>query len=111
MSDLGATPLAMPCTTAFEVPGVTIQQTVGVCFGLIVHSVGFADGIAQPKRLLEEGEVPPSTENARRHALERLVQHAQRLGGNAVIGVRFDSSDVGDGLSETIARGTAVVFA
>ena len=58
------------------------------------------------------GEVTQYTdvvEEARRHALERLVAHAQELGGNAVIGVRFDSSDVGDGLAEIVAYGTAVV--
>lgn len=114
MSDPGATPLAMPVTTAFELPGVTVQQTVGLCFGLIVRSVGLAKGFTGGLRSLKAGEVPQYTEvveESRRHALERLVQHAQDLGGNAVIGVRFDSSDVGDGLAEIVAYGTAVVVA
>ena len=114
MTDIGATPLPLPCTTAFDIPGVTIQQTVGLCFGLIVRSVGFAKGFSGGLRSLKAGEVPQYTEvveEARRHALERLVAHAQELGGNAVIGVRFDSSDVGDGLSEIVAYGTAVVIA
>jgi uncharacterized protein YbjQ (UPF0145 family) len=50
-------------------------------------------------------------EQARQHALERLVEHARAQGANAVIGVRFDSSDVGQQLSEIVAYGTAVVIA
>ena len=46
-------------------------------------------------------------DSARRTALERLIEHAGRLGGNAVLGVRFDSSDIGNGLSEIVAYGTA----
>ena len=114
MSNPGATPLPMPCTTAFDIPGATVQQTIGLCFGLIVRSVGIAKGFTGGLRSLKAGEVPQYTEvveEARRHALERLVAHAQALGGNAVIGVRFDSSDVGDGLSEIVAYGTAVVLA
>ncbi len=114
MTDLGATPLPIPVTTAFDIPGATVQQTVGLCFGLIVRSVGFAKGLSGGFRSLKAGEVPQYTEvveEARRHALERLVAHAQELGGNAVIGARFDSSDVGDGLSEIVAYGTAVVIA
>ena len=65
-------------------------------------------------RSLKAGEVPQFTEvveQARAHAVERLIAHAQQLGGNAVIGVRFDSSDVGNGLAEIVAYGTAVVVA
>jgi uncharacterized protein YbjQ (UPF0145 family) len=113
MSDPGATPLPIPCTTAFELPGATVSRSVGLCFGLIVRSVGFAKGFTGGIRSLKAGEVTEYTdvvEEARRHALERLVAHAQELGGNAVVGVRFDSSDVGNGLSEIVAYGTAVVI-
>ncbi len=114
MSDPGATPLAVPCSTTFDIPGKTVQESVGLCFGLIVRSVGLAKGFTGGLRSLKAGEVPQYTEvveEARRHALERLVAHAQSLGGNAVIGVRFDSSDVGDGLAEIVAYGTAVTVA
>jgi uncharacterized protein YbjQ (UPF0145 family) len=112
--DPGAAPLDIPCTTAFDLPGLTVQRSVGLCFGLIVRSVGLAKGFTGGLKALRAGEVTQYTdvvEEARRHALERLVAHAQELGGNAVIGVRFDSSDVGDGLSEIVAYGTAVVTA
>jgi uncharacterized protein YbjQ (UPF0145 family) len=114
MTDPGATPLPVPCSTTFDIPGATVQQHLGLCFGLIVRSVGLAKGFTGGLRSLKAGEVPQYTEvveEARRHALERLVAHAQQLGGNAVIGVRFDSSDVGDGLAEIVAYGTAVVVA
>jgi uncharacterized protein YbjQ (UPF0145 family) len=112
MTDPGATPLPLPCSTTFDLPGLTIEQNMGLCFGLIVRSVGFAKGFTGGIRSLKAGEVPEYTgvvEEARRHALERLIAHAQELGGNAVVGVRFDSSDVGQGLSEIVAYGTAVV--
>jgi uncharacterized protein YbjQ (UPF0145 family) len=112
VTDLGAEPLPIPCSTTFDIPGAIVQRNVGLAFGLIVRSVGFAKGLSGGFRSLKAGEVPQYTEvveEARRHALERLVAHAQQLGGNAVIGVRFDSSDVGDGLSEIVAYGTAVV--
>jgi uncharacterized protein YbjQ (UPF0145 family) len=112
MTDPGAVPYDIPCSTTFEVPGLTVERSVGLCFGLIVRSVGFAKGFTGGIRSLKAGEVTEYTdvvEEARRHALERLVAHAQQLGGNAVVGVRFDSSDVGNGLSEIVAYGTAVV--
>lgn len=114
MTDLGAEPLAIPCSTSFDIPGATVQRSVGLAFGLIVRSIGVAKGFTGGIHSLKAGEVPQYTEvveEARRHALERLVAHAQQLGGNAVIGVRFDSSEVGENLSEIVAYGTAVVVA
>jgi uncharacterized protein YbjQ (UPF0145 family) len=114
MSDVGASPLPIPCSTTFEIPGSTVQQNVGLCFGLVVRSVGLAKGFTGGIRSMKAGEVPEYTavvEEARRHALLRLVHHAGQLGGNAVVGVRFDSSDVGNGLAEIVAYGTAVVIA
>ena len=67
-------------------------------------------GDVQVLRALKAGEVPQFTDvvdQARRTALERLIAHAQQLGGNAVLGVRFDSSDISDGMAEVIAYGTA----
>jgi uncharacterized protein YbjQ (UPF0145 family) len=58
------------------------------------------------------GEVPQYTElleDSRRHAIDRMVDNARLLGANAIIGMRFDSSEVGSGLTEIIAYGTAVV--
>jgi uncharacterized protein YbjQ (UPF0145 family) len=106
--------LDLPCATSLEIPGRTIQRYVGLCWGLTVRSVGISKGITGAVRSLKAGEVEQYTnvvEQARRHALERLVEHARAQGANAVIGVRFDSSDVGQQLSEIVAYGTAVVIA
>jgi uncharacterized protein YbjQ (UPF0145 family) len=109
-------PEAIPCTTAFEVPGYVIDKHLGLTWGVLVRSVGFAKGFTGGFRALKAGEVPQYTDvvdQARRDALQRLIEHAQSLGANAVIGVRFDSSDVGggdSGLSEILANGSAVVI-
>ena len=82
------------------------------CWGLVVRSVGFAKGFTGGFRSLKAGEVPQYTEvvdSARQTAMERMAAHAQQLGGNAVLGVRFDSSDVAENLAEVIAYGTAAV--
>lgn len=103
---------SFPTSTTFDVPGYLIEQNLGLSWGLVVRSVGFAKGLTGGFRSFKAGEVPQYTEvvdNARTTALDRLIDHAQNLGGNAVVGVRFDSSDVGNGLAEIIAYGTAVV--
>lgn len=99
-------------STTFDLPGYTVERTLGISWGLIVRSTGFTKGITGGLRSLRAGEVPQFTdvvEQARRTAVERLLEHAALLGANAVLGVRFDSSDVGEGLAEVIAYGTAAV--
>jgi uncharacterized protein YbjQ (UPF0145 family) len=99
-------------STTFDLPGYTVERTLGLCWGLMVRSTGFAKGISGGFRSLRAGEVPQFTDvvdQARRTAIERLLEHAASLGGNAVLGIRFDSSDVGDGLAEVVAYGTAAV--
>ena len=109
-------PEAIPCTTAFEIPGFVIEKHLGLTWGVLVRSIGFAKGFTGAWKSLKAGEVPQYTDvvdQARREAVERLIQHAQSLGANAVIGVRFDSSDVGGeqgGISEILAYGSAVVI-
>jgi uncharacterized protein YbjQ (UPF0145 family) len=89
-----------------------VDRTLGLCWGLIVRSVGLTKGITGGLRSLRAGEVPEFTDvvdQARHTAFERLVAHAQELGGNAVLGVRFDSSDLGNGMAEIVAYGTAAI--
>jgi uncharacterized protein YbjQ (UPF0145 family) len=97
-------------STTFDVPGHRIDQTLGLSWGLIVRSVGIVRGLTGGLKAIRQGEVAEFTavvDAARQTAFERLVDHAEKLGGNAVIGVRFDSSDIGNGLSEIVAYGTA----
>jgi uncharacterized protein YbjQ (UPF0145 family) len=101
---------AVATSTTFDLPGYTVERTYGMAWGLIVRSVGIAKGITGSVKSLRAGEVREFTQvvdNARHTAMERLMAHAQELGGNAVLGVRFDSSDLGNGLAEIVAYGTA----
>lgn len=99
-------------STTFEVAGHKVLEHKGSVFGIIVRSIGFTKGITGSFRSLRSGEVPQYTavlEDARRHATDRLVENAKLLGANAVIGMRFDSSEIGTTMSEIVAYGTAVV--
>ncbi len=101
-------------STTFDVPGQHITRYCGGCFGVVVRSMGFAKGIGAAFKSLAGGEVCQYTElleDSRRHALDRMVRNAQALGANAVVGMRFDSSEIGQSLTEIVAYGTAVVVA
>ena len=104
---------AVPTTTAFEIPGSSVTRSLGTCFGLVVRSMGMGKGIAASFRSMVGGEVRQYTElleDSRRHAMDRMVENAMLMGANAVIGVRFDSSEIGQALTEVVAYGTAVVI-
>jgi uncharacterized protein YbjQ (UPF0145 family) len=107
----GAVP-TMPASTTFDLHGMTIERQVGLVWGLVVRSVGFSRGIAAGFQALQAGEVPQYTQvvdNARHQAMSRLFDHARAVGGNAVVGVRFDTAEIGEGIAEIVAYGTAVV--
>ncbi len=98
-------------TTGLEIPGLTIRETVGVVYGLVVRSMGIVGGVTSSFRALRRGEVPEYTqllEDSRRHAIDRMVENAQLMGADAVIAVRFDSSEIGQQFTEIVAYGTAV---
>jgi uncharacterized protein YbjQ (UPF0145 family) len=101
-----------PVTTAFQLPGMTVETDLGVAFGLVVRSMGFAKSFGASLTALRQGEVGQYTqllEDSRRHAIDRMVENAKLLGGNAVVAMRFDSSEIGQQLTEIVAYGTAVV--
>jgi uncharacterized protein YbjQ (UPF0145 family) len=105
-------PGGFPVTTAFELPDMTIEKDLGVAFGLVVRSMGFAKSFGASFSALRQGEVSQYTqllEDSRRHAIDRMVENARLLGGNAVVAMRFDSSEMGQQLTEIVAYGTAVV--
>jgi uncharacterized protein YbjQ (UPF0145 family) len=105
-------PPAFPVSTAFEIPGMVVDRDLGVAFGLVVRSMGFAKSFGASLSALRQGEVSQYTElleDSRRHAIDRMVENAKLLGGNAVIAMRFDSSEIGQQLTEIVAYGTAVV--
>jgi uncharacterized protein YbjQ (UPF0145 family) len=101
-------------SNTFEIPGLELEQHLGLCWGLIVVSLGFGRSFTGGSRSLAAGEVSEFTEEvdeARRGALFRMVEHAKGLGGNAVVGVRFDSNTLGESgvLAEFVAYGSAVM--
>ena len=98
-------------TTGLEIPGMTIRENIGVCYGLVVRSMGAIGGIAAGFKGLRRGEIPEYTqllEDSRRHAIDRMVENATLMGADAVIAVRFDSSEIGQQFTEIVAYGTAV---
>jgi uncharacterized protein YbjQ (UPF0145 family) len=105
---------AFPVTTGLELRGMTVQQDLGVAFGLVVRSMGVVKGIGAGFKALRQGEVTQYTElleDSRRHAVDRMIENAKLLGANAVLAMRFDSSEIGQQLTEIVAYGSAVVVA
>lgn len=99
-------------TTAFELPGYTIVENKGMAKGIIVRSRSILGTIGGGIQTLFGGNISLFTslaEQSRNHAYELLREHAAEMGGNAVIGVRFDATEMGQGITEVLAYGTAVV--
>lgn len=98
-------------TTPF-IAGHRVVETKGQTFGLVVRSRGFSGNLIAGLRSLAGGEIHEYTqllEDTRRQALDRLVKNATLMGANAVISMRFDSSEIAGTMSEIVAYGTAVV--
>lgn len=103
----------MLVVTTERVAGYHVKTTFGQCFGVVVRSRGIGGNIIASLRSIVGGEIHEYTqllEEARRHAVDRLVRNATAMGANAVIMMRFDSSEIGQTMSEIVAYGTAVVL-
>ncbi|HWE10474.1 MAG TPA: heavy metal-binding domain-containing protein [Solirubrobacteraceae bacterium] len=101
----------LPMTTALELPGMRVSENLGVVYGLVVRSMGFAGSVTSSFKALRRGEITEYTqllEDSRRHAIDRMVDNARLMGADAVIAVRFDSSEIGQQFTEIVAYGTAV---
>jgi uncharacterized protein YbjQ (UPF0145 family) len=99
-------------STAPFIAGHRVTETKGQTFGLVVRSRGLAGNVVAGLRSLVGGEIHEYTqllEDTRRQAIDRLVQNATLMGANAVISMRFDSSELAGTMSEIVAYGTAVV--
>jgi uncharacterized protein YbjQ (UPF0145 family) len=102
----------MLVTTTENIAGYRVLEVKGPVFGLVVRSRGLAGNMMAGLRSLFGGEITEYTsllEEARRHALDRMVKNARLMGGNAVVMMRYDSSEIGQTMSEIVAYGTAVV--
>jgi uncharacterized protein YbjQ (UPF0145 family) len=103
----------MLVVTTENVPGHQVVQVKGQVFGVVVRSRGIGGNFMAGLRSIVGGEIHEYTqmlEEARRHALDRLVSNAKAMGANAVVMMRFDSAEIGQTMSEIVAYGTAVVL-
>jgi uncharacterized protein YbjQ (UPF0145 family) len=90
-----------------------IVETKGEVFGVVVRSRGLGGNIMAGLRSLAGGEITEYTkllEDARRHAIDRMVQNATVMGATAIVRMQFDSSEIGTTMTEVVAYGTAVVI-
>jgi len=95
------------------VTGYRIVKTIGFTYGLTVRARGALPMFVAIIRSIFGGEINELTDMlnfARQTALDRLIEHARQLGANAVLSARFDSSQIGQSMSEILAYGTAVVI-
>jgi uncharacterized protein YbjQ (UPF0145 family) len=99
-------------TTGFVLDGFQIVETLGVAMGITVRSRSLIGFIGASLQTLRGGNISLFTElcsKARSEAFERMLQHAEQHGANAVIGIRYDATDVMQGVTEVLCYGTAVV--
>jgi uncharacterized protein YbjQ (UPF0145 family) len=100
-------------TTAFTIDGYQITRNLGIVRGITVRSRSVVGNLAGSIQTIFGGNITVFTElceHARLEAFELMVAHAQQIGANAIIGMRYDANDVMDGVTEVLAYGTAVVI-
>ena len=98
-------------TTAFELDGYSVTRNLGLVRGIIVRSRSIVGTIGASLQTLVGGNITLLTnlcEETRNHAFELMLQHATDLGANAVIGMRYDATEIMQGVTEVLAYGTAV---
>src|SRR5215470_19247065 len=103
----------MLVATTEGVAGYRTKQTLGQVFGVVVRSRGLGGNIIAGLRSIAGGEIHEYTqllEETRKQAIDRLVKNATLMGANGVVMMRFDSSEIGQYMSEIVAYGTAVVL-
>jgi uncharacterized protein YbjQ (UPF0145 family) len=99
-------------TTAFELPGYRIKQNLGVVRGIVVRSRNVFVNIGANLQTLIGGNIKAWSklcEETRKEAFDIMIQHATEIGANAIIGARYDASEMGTGTTEVLAYGTAVI--
>jgi len=102
----------MMTSTTFDIPGYRIAKSLGVVRGITVRSRSIFGTIGGSLQTLLGGNIPLFTElceKTREEAFQMLLQHAQQHGANAVVGIRYDATEVLQGVSEVLCYGTAVI--
>src|SRR5271170_2508342 len=98
-------------TTAFTLDGYDITRNLGLVRGIIVRSRSIVGTIGATLQTIVGGNITLLTnlcEQTREHAFDLMLQHAAELGANAVIGMRYDATEIMQGVTEVLAYGTAV---
>jgi uncharacterized protein YbjQ (UPF0145 family) len=98
-------------TTTFELPGYRVVKSFGVVRGIIVRSRSIVGNIGAGLQSLFGGNISLYTslcERAREDAFNQMISHAGELGANAVVGVRYDATEISTGITEVLCYGTAV---
>ena len=99
-------------TTAFELPNYRILQNLGVVRGIVVRSRNVFATIGATLQTIVGGNITVWTtlcEQTRADAFDIMIQHATEVGANAVIGARYDTTEIAQGVTEVLAYGTAVI--
>ena len=99
-------------TTAFDLDGFRVVRTLGIVRGITVRSRSIFGAIGAGLQQMVGGNISLYTElceHARQEAFDIMVQHAEAMGANAIIGMRYDATEIGQGVTEVLAYGTAVV--
>lgn len=100
-------------TTAFTIDGYKVVRTLGVVRGITVRSRSIFGTLGGTLQTIVGGNITAFTrlcETTRAEAFEIMIQHASEIGANAVIGMRYDATEIMSGVSEVLAYGTAVVM-
>ena len=99
-------------TTAFEIPGFRVTRNLGVVRGIVVRSRNLFVNIGAAFKSMVGGNITAWSqlcEQTRSDAFDIMIQHATELGANAIIGARYDATEVSGGVTEVLAYGTAVI--
>lgn len=99
-------------TTAFDLPNHRITQNLGLVRGIVVRSRSIVGSLGAILQTIFGGNITLYTElceKARRDSFDLMIQHADEIGANAIIGVRYDANEVLSGVTEVLAYGTAVL--
>jgi uncharacterized protein YbjQ (UPF0145 family) len=100
-------------TTAFNIDGYKVVRNLGIVRGITVRSRSIFGNIGAILQTIVGGNITLYTElceRARKEAYEIMIQHAEQMGANAVIGMRYDANEVSGGVTEVLAYGTACVL-
>ena len=100
-------------TTTFTIEGYRVTKTLGVVRGITVRSRSIFGTLGGSLQTLVGGNITLFTElceKTRAEAFELMLQHARQMGANAIVGVRYDATEVMNGVTEVLCYGTAVVL-